>query len=47
VINQPLNGKSVIVTGRRFNAEFWEPGGDAATQAKLTASPMGFDLKTE
>ncbi len=35
------------VTGRRFDAEFWDAGGDAEEQARRTASPMGFDLKTE
>lgn len=35
------------VTGRRFDAEFWEPGSDPATQAKRTGNPMGFDLKTK
>jgi 3-oxoacyl-[acyl-carrier protein] reductase len=35
------------VTGRRFDAEFWDAGGDAAEQAKRTGSPMGFDLKSE
>lgn len=35
------------VTGRRFDAEFWEPDADAEEQSKRTGSPMGFDLKTE
>jgi 3-oxoacyl-[acyl-carrier protein] reductase len=35
------------VTGRRFDAEFWDADGDAEEQAKRTGRPMGFNLKTE